>query len=224
MKFSRPEYWSGVPFRSPGDVPDPGIEPGSPALQTDSLPSEAPWPSPGRMNIVLVMAHCNKNKCLLASGEVMLYSSTCPPAAGKILLLHPEYVNRIWNLRILRTIHPDVPSYASGCHHVPIMNMSKLCIWSVWQPATLQWDSGLHFQTASRKTTEGDFLLVTQSRPTFYDPKHCSSPGSSVHGILQARILEGIFPSPGDLLNPRIKPGSPALQADSLSSEPPRKL
>ena len=40
MGFSRQEYWSGLPFPSPGDVPDPGIEPGSPALQTDSLLSE----------------------------------------------------------------------------------------------------------------------------------------------------------------------------------------
>ena len=38
MKFSRKEYWSGLPFPSPGDLPDPGIGPGYPALQADSLP------------------------------------------------------------------------------------------------------------------------------------------------------------------------------------------
>ena len=42
MGFSRQEYWSGLLFPSPGDLPDPGIEPGSPALQADSLPSEPP--------------------------------------------------------------------------------------------------------------------------------------------------------------------------------------
>ena len=42
MDFSRQEYWSGLPFPSPGDRPNPGIEHGSPALQADSLPSE-PW-------------------------------------------------------------------------------------------------------------------------------------------------------------------------------------
>ena len=42
MEFSRPEYWSGYPFPSPGELPDPGIEPGSPALQVDSLPGELP--------------------------------------------------------------------------------------------------------------------------------------------------------------------------------------
>ena len=40
MEFSRPEYWSGQPFPSPGDLPNPGIKPGSPALQADSLPAE----------------------------------------------------------------------------------------------------------------------------------------------------------------------------------------
>ena len=40
--FSRQEYWSGLPFLSSGDLPDPGIKPGSPTLQADALPSEPP--------------------------------------------------------------------------------------------------------------------------------------------------------------------------------------
>ena len=42
MEFSRPEYWTGFPFPSPGDLSSPGIEPRSPALQEDSLPAEPP--------------------------------------------------------------------------------------------------------------------------------------------------------------------------------------
>ena len=42
MQFSRPEYWSGKPFPCPGDFPNAGIEPRSPALQADSLPTEPP--------------------------------------------------------------------------------------------------------------------------------------------------------------------------------------
>ena len=42
MEFSRQEYWSGVPFPSSGDLPDPGIEPESPPLWADSLPAEPP--------------------------------------------------------------------------------------------------------------------------------------------------------------------------------------
>ena len=46
MGFSRQEFWSGLPFSSPGDLPNPGIEPKSPTLQADSLPSE-PRGKPG---------------------------------------------------------------------------------------------------------------------------------------------------------------------------------
>ena len=42
MGFSRQEYWSGLPFPSPGDLPDPGIEPRSPTLEADTLTSEPP--------------------------------------------------------------------------------------------------------------------------------------------------------------------------------------
>ena len=42
MEFSRPEYWRGQLFSSPGDLPNPGIKPRSPALQADSLPAELP--------------------------------------------------------------------------------------------------------------------------------------------------------------------------------------
>ena len=42
MEFSRPEHWSGQPFPSPGDLPNSGIKPRTPALQVDSLPTEPP--------------------------------------------------------------------------------------------------------------------------------------------------------------------------------------
>ena len=42
MEFSRQEYWTGLPFPSPGDLPDPGMEPESPTLQAGSLLSEPP--------------------------------------------------------------------------------------------------------------------------------------------------------------------------------------
>ena len=65
--------------------------------------------------------------------------------------------------------------------------------------------------------------LVTQSCLTCCDPIDCSPPSSSVHGILQARILEWVAPPPGDLPNPGIEPRSPTLQADSLPAELPGK-
>ena len=65
---------------------------------------------------------------------------------------------------------------------------------------------------------------VAQSCPTLCDPVDCSLPGSSVHGIFQARILEWVAISFSRRSpNPETEPGSPALQADSLLSEPPGK-
>ena len=65
-------------------------------------------------------------------------------------------------------------------------------------------------------------VLVTQLCLTFCDPMDSSLSSSSVRGISQARILEWVaISSPGDILNPWIKPRFPALQADSLPSEPP---
>ena len=52
MEFSREEYWSGLPFFSPEDLPDPEIESGSPALQADSLPSAPPGKEKG------ILTHC----------------------------------------------------------------------------------------------------------------------------------------------------------------------
>ena len=66
---------------------------------------------------------------------------------------------------------------------------------------------------------------VAQSCPTLCNPVDCSLPGSSLHGILQQEYWTGLpFPSPGDLPNLGIKPQTPALQADALTSEPPGTL
>ena len=62
MRFSRQGYWSGLPFPSPGDLPNPGIEPRFPALQADSLPFEPPGkPKEGmdqHINKILPLPEC----------------------------------------------------------------------------------------------------------------------------------------------------------------------
>ena len=59
--FSRQEYWSGLPFPSPRDLPDPGIEPKSPALQEDSSPSELT----GKLVNSIVVSSSILRTCLL---------------------------------------------------------------------------------------------------------------------------------------------------------------
>ena len=65
--------------------------------------------------------------------------------------------------------------------------------------------------------------LIAKSCLTLCDPMDSSLPGSSVHGIFQARMLDWVVSFSGDLPHPGIKPRSPALQAVSLPTEPPGK-
>ena len=67
-------------------------------------------------------------------------------------------------------------------------------------------------------------MNIAQSCPTLCDPMDCSLPGSSAHGVLQARILEWVaVPFSRDVPNTGIEPRSPTLQADSLLAEPAGK-
>ena len=63
MGFSRQEYWSGLPFPPPGDLPGPGIEPWSPALEADALTSEPPG-----MRIISFL--CNEHSSYLRNKTV----------------------------------------------------------------------------------------------------------------------------------------------------------
>ena len=56
MEFSRQDYWSGWPFLPPGELPDPGIEPGSLALQADSLPAELPGKPLYPQKLILILS------------------------------------------------------------------------------------------------------------------------------------------------------------------------
>ena len=67
MEFSRQQYWSGLPFPSPGDLPDQGIEPGSPALQADALPSELPGKPTLKEGILIRDSSCQASETYLAN-------------------------------------------------------------------------------------------------------------------------------------------------------------
>ena len=70
MGFSRQEYWNGLPFPSPGDLPNPGIKPGSPALQSDTLLSEPE-------NTAQICSATSPRSCMqLMSGRADIYAQT----------------------------------------------------------------------------------------------------------------------------------------------------
>ena len=93
------------------------------------------------------------------------------------------------------------------------------------------WRATLHGVTKSQTQLSNwieagclKIVISTQSCLTLCDPVDCSLPGSSILGFSRQEYWRGLpFPSPGDLPNPGIEPGSPALQADALTSQPPGK-
>ena len=127
--FSRQEYWSGLPFPSPGDLPDPGIEPGSSALEADALTSEPPG---------------KQNPGLLHSKQILYHLS------------HQE---------LKKALLPPIGN------QIPVSHMTG--------------GNALHSTDKDAKSF--------QSCPTLCTPLDCSAPGSSVPGLLQARILEWVI-------------------------------
>ena len=114
-----------------------------------------------------------------------------------------------------------------GCHFllqcvkVKVKSLSRVRLVATPWTVTYQAPLCLGYRQALRAGVSRELLFssVTQSCPTLCDPMDCT-----VHGVLQARILEWVaFTSPGDHPNPGIELRSPTLQADSLPSEPPGK-
>ena len=146
MGFPRQEYWSGLPLPTPGDLPDPGVEPESPALPGGFCTNQAwdqreyfflpPWLFKPKLS-------SKKRARGTSRGELSTEYSNCV----KVML---------------------VPWFVNASDFTLMKPLYKL-------------------------------VLVTQPCSTQCDPMDCSPPGSSVHGILQARILEwvAIFSSRG---------------------------
>ena len=112
-----------------------------------------------------------------------------------------------------------LPIFHAFKHILSIPSLPELlCIASLHEPLGIQLPSSskVHAWSNNQKVWVAELCL------TLGDPMNYNLPGSSVHGILQARILEWVrlpFSSPGDLYNPGTEPGSPVLQADSLLPE-----
>ena len=73
--FSRQEYWSGLPFPSPGDLPDPGIEPRSPALEADTLTSEPPGKPSSQITLAQYGSPRDSNTLLMISAGTSIPST-----------------------------------------------------------------------------------------------------------------------------------------------------
>ena len=125
MEFSRQEYWSGFPLRSPGDLPIPGIKPRCPELQADSLPAEPPGKT--------------KNTGV---GSLSLLQGIFPTQGSNWGLLHCR--------RILYLLSSWKSCNKGSCPEAPLVDSRDLLVVPMWrgvtpshgnceQQATLQW-------------------------------------------------------------------------------------
>ena len=102
--ISQQEYWSGLPFPPPGGLPDPGIEPMSPALQAESLPSEAP------SQVALVVKNPSANAEDLRDAGSMLGSGRSPGEGHGNSLQYSGLENPMDRGAWWATVHRDVQS------------------------------------------------------------------------------------------------------------------
>ena len=140
--FSRREYWRGLPFLSPGDLPNPGIEPGSPTLQADTLTSEppglsfkTPWllPSP-------TLSLISFSPYSLSHYSSWLWRSSFPIPSPP-LRLSPTMVIRVWKTQDLRadsTHHHPKGSRILGSPSEPKPIRSKRAQSATWHHTKLQ--------------------------------------------------------------------------------------
>ena len=99
--FSRQEYWSGVPFPSPGDLPNPGVKPRSPALQADSLLSEPP----GKPHMFYQFSSVTQS-CLTLCGP-MNHSMTGLPVHHHLPEFTQTHVHRVRDADAIQPSHPQ---------------------------------------------------------------------------------------------------------------------
>ena len=139
-----------------------------------------------------------------------------------------QYISRIWPLPSPASYDPTKPPWSPDW--ITAIASQLVFLFLIWPPATSNSGCSDPLKTwpghdsCAQGLTHLEWVLVPQPHPALCDPMDCSPWGSSIHGILQARILEWVaIPFPRDLPDLGIKPRSPALQADSLPPEPPGK-
>ena len=139
IEFSRQEHWSGLPFPSPGDLPNPGIEPGSPTLRADTLPSEPPrnWPEYKPVNKVY---SCNLSMYFYQSLNFTVFLMTVSLLTIWINIvteLHSQFTelhsNSEWS-QLLFEHHKRAKSILQTCHvtchHISQIQRTAGCVCS----------------------------------------------------------------------------------------------
>ena len=134
MEFSRQEYWSGLPFPSPGDLPHPGIEPGSPTLQANTLPSEPP----GKYHSDAATAAAKSLQSCPTLWDPIDCSPPGSPVPGTLQARTLEWVatafSNAWkwkvNVKSLSRVRPLATPWTAAFQAPPSMGFSRQEYWS----------------------------------------------------------------------------------------------
>ena len=199
MGFSRKEYWSGSPCPSPGDLPDPGIKPRSPALQADALPSEPPGKLTGSLNVELFQ----------------MVSTTFP----SIIILNPMEF-RSQTLSMGSKLSPEKGSdYPKSWESFPILqNFPPLGDSPGNGPEPLcQWDLGQGRGGGQKGKRVGEVKVSVAQPCLTVTPQTAAHQAPLSMGFSRQEHQSLAIP----FLRGSSQPRFPALWADSLSSEPP---
>ena len=213
MEFSRPEYWRGLLFPSPGDFPDPGIEPWYPALQADSLWSEPPgklgsinwffsflgsffffflllW-MPGNFNRILLILYCWWQNFILSLNCIVIYSA----AAAKLLQSSPTLCDPIGGsppgssipgILQARTLKWVAIAFSNAWKwKVKVKSLSRVWLFATPWPTAHQAPPSMGF---SRQEYWSGVPLPS---PVVYSEAHQTSCSQQNHFMLCFQILSG---------------------------------
>ena len=203
MGFSKQESWSGFPFPSPGDLFHPGIEPKCPELQVDSLPTGLQGNPPHYrwhahhfpLDVHLCLASLlTKQNCFSLCSP-----SSCCCAVSLIMNFVPAFI--VWPLWEMHFFFFLRNAFFTGDK-----DPGKHSFYPVALAALVVRFPGFH------PGWKWKWRWVAQSCPTFCDPLPVAYQASPSMGFSRQKYWSGLpFPSPGDLPDPGIEPGSPTL-------------
>ena len=201
LEFSRQQSWSGLPFPPPGDLPKPRIKPVSPVLASRFFTAGTTWDA-WKWALLGILSRCSSPGHFLRAGvfysSVGLLNTKRPegrnwPQEAAFRNAPPGYLG---NQRLGKVVLLGCGSQPKGPRWTPkdlrLITWILIVFWSI-----LEYIVGLiTFRYIC--VNAGDIIAfifyasITQLCPTLCHPVDCSPPGSSVRGILQARILEWV--------------------------------
>ena len=184
MEFSRQDYWRGLPFPSPEELPNPGIEPWPSAWQADSLPFELQGSLTSMVSLPKSITSSNQKK---TSDKCKLSEIYKIPKLFKTAKIMKNYTNKL-RLKEAAAAAKSLQSCLTLCDPIDGSPSGSIRLHSPWDSPGKNTGAGCHFLLQCMKVKSQS--EVAQSFPTLSNPMDWGLPGSSVHGIFQARVLE----------------------------------